>query len=59
MRWLRRLFRRKEREPDPRPPTDDEARLEVAMRAFETGNVVIGERDEDGNLHIREYPKDD
>ena len=49
--WIKRLFRK---EPEPIDPIGQM----IAERAFQTGNIVIGNLSPTGELEIEEYPVD-
>lgn len=39
--------------------TDDQVMREAVARAFNTGNIIIGNRDDDGNVKFEELEKGD
>jgi hypothetical protein len=54
MKWFQRLIKRFR----PRPDPVDQLEAEVARRAFKTGNIVVANMDEKGNIVIKEIPRD-
>lgn len=56
--WLKNIFKKEPITPD-RVLHDDPNVRAVVSRAANTGNIVFGNVDENGNLHITEIKKDE
>lgn len=53
--WIKNLFNQKPKIGQDSIYANDEMAKDVIMRCFETGNIVIGNRDENGNVTITEH----